>query len=102
MGYGLLNSGTSTKDQALSGMEQNAQAEQQRNIANDNIEAAEDAAKKTNAATGASVGATAGVTSASTAISSGAAAAGTGTLLASGLATGGIGLAAGLLLTELF
>ena len=95
MAYGLLNSGNTTKKQAKAGFQQSAQAENSRNIANDNIAMAESTAKKTNAATGASTGATIGASMASGAGLGGA------SILASGLASGGIGLAAGLLLTEL-
>ena len=37
MGYGLVDTGYSKKNQALQGMSQTAQSETQRNIANDNI-----------------------------------------------------------------
>ena len=101
MSYGLLNNGFQKRSEAMAGMRQSAQDEQQRNIANDNIAAQESAAKKANASAGATMGAVAGTQAASSAIAGGTAAATTGTMLASGLATGGIGLIAGLALSEL-
>lgn len=94
MGYGIINTGGTTKQRALSGMRQSADSEQQRNIANKNIEAADDAAKKTNAGAGLSTGAVIGAN-----MASGVAGASVGL---SALATGGIGLGAALLLSELF
>lgn len=139
MAYGLINAANTKKNQALSGFSKSAQDENQRNIANDNIEQAERAQTKTNAGMGASTGALIGAQMAGNAATAGAAgtaaatgaAAGTtaaaGTAAATGaaasgaaaggaaatgiaglgvggaaLATGGIGLAAGLLLSELF
>lgn len=96
MAYGLINTGASKKRQALSGLKQSASDENNRNIANENIKQAESAQKKTNASTGAATGATIGATMASN-MGLGAASIG-----ASALASGGIGLAAGLLLSELF
>lgn len=96
MGYGLVDTGYSKKNQALQGMSQTAQSETQRNIANDNIKQAEKGQKKANAGAGASAGAAIGANMAS---SMGLGAASIG---ASALATGGIGLAAGLLFSELF
>lgn len=100
--YGLINTGASKKQQAISGLSKSASDENNRNIANENIKQAESAQKKSTAAAGASTGAIIGTQAASSAIAGGTAAAGAGTLLASGLASGGIGLAAGLLLSELF
>ena len=94
--YGLINTGASKKQQAISGLSKSASDENNRNIANKNIEQAESAQKKTNASTGAATGATIGATMASN-MGLGAASIG-----ASALASGGIGLAAGLLLSELF
>jgi|26BtaG_2_1085354.scaffolds.fasta_scaffold00050_57 hypothetical protein len=94
--YGLINTGASKKQQAISGLSKSASDENNRNIANKNIKQAESAQKKTNASTGAATGATIGATMASN-MGLGAASIG-----ASALASGGIGLAAGLLLSELF
>lgn len=102
MAYGLLNAGADVKGQAMQGMKSTANEENQRNIANNNIEAGEKAAKKSNASAGATTGAIAGVQAASSAAAAAGMTAGTGTLIASGLATGGIGLMAGLVLSELF
>lgn len=102
MAYGLLSAGQSTKNQALAGLRQSAAEETNRNIANKNIEQMELSGKKQMAGTGAGIGAMMGVNAASSAISAGTAAAGTGTMLASGLASGGIGLLAGWALSELF
>lgn len=96
MAYGLINTGASKKQQAISGLSKSASDENNRNIANENIKQAESAQKKTNASTGAATGATIGATMASN-MGLGAASIG-----ASALASGGIGLAAGLLLSELF
>lgn len=96
MTYGLINAGNSKKQQAISGLRKSASDENSRNIANKNIKQAEKAQKKTNASTGASTGAVIGGQMAS---SMGLGAASIG---ASALASGGIGLAAGLLLSELF
>jgi uncharacterized protein YcfJ len=96
MPYGLINTGASKKQQAISGLSKSASDENNRNIANENIKQAESAQKKTNASTGAAAGATIGAQMAS-GMGLGAASIG-----ASALATGGIGLAAGLLLSELF
>lgn len=101
MSYGLLNTGGSIRNQAKAGMRQSASDETNRNIANTNIEQQEKMTRKTNAGAGLATGAMIGANAASGAIAAGTAAAGTGTLLASGLATGGIGLLAGLALTEL-
>ena len=94
--YGLINTGASKKQQAISGLSKSASDENNRNIANENIKQAESAQKTTNASTGAATGATIGANMAS---SMGLGAASIG---ASALASGGIGLAAGLLLSELF
>lgn len=108
MAYGLVNAGNTKKNQALSGIGKTAQDENQRNIANDNIKQAESNQKKSNAGMGASTGAMIGAqmagSAASTAAAGGAAATGIASLGVGGaaLATGGIGLAAGLLLSELF
>jgi hypothetical protein len=96
MSYGLINTGSNKKNLALSGFRDSAKAENQRNIANNQLEQAERAQRKTNAGMGASTGATIGATMASN-MGLGAASIG-----ASALASGGIGLAAGLLLSELF
>lgn len=108
MAYGLLNGGQSTKQQAMHGFKQDADAEQQRDIANENIKMAEEASDKSIMGTGASMGAMAGVSAANTAAASGAlgsvaAAEGAGmaTLAASGAASMGIGLIAAWALTEL-
>lgn len=96
MAYGLMNTGASKKNQALAGLNKTAQDENQRNIANENIEQAESAQKKSNAGMGASTGAVIGGQMAS---SMGLGAASIG---ASALASGGIGLVGALLLSELF
>lgn len=94
--YGLINTGASKKQQAISGLSKSASDENNRNIANENIKQAKIAQKKTNAGAGAATGATVGANMAS-GMGLGAASIG-----ASALASGGIGLAAGLLLSELF
>ena len=96
MSYGILNTGRSTKDQAMTGLRNAAQLEQNRNLKNDQIERQEDAADASTQATAATSAATLGAGMASSA------GLGTASILASGLASGGIGLVAGLLLTELF
>lgn len=96
MAYGLVNAGNTKKNQALSGIGKTAQDENQRNIANDNIKQAESNQKKSNAGMGASTGAMIGANMAS-GMGLGAASIGL-----SALASGGIGLAAGLLFSELF
>ena len=102
MSYGLLQQGGNVKNQAMSGIRDAAKLEQNRNLSNSAIDRQGSQAKTSNATAGATTGAMMGVRAANAAIASGSAAAGTGTLLASGLASGGIGLAAGLLLSELF
>ena len=94
MAYGLLNTGFNKKNQALRGLEKSASDENQRNIQNERLDQAESQAKKTNAGTGAATGAMVGAN-----MASGVAGASVGL---SALATGGVGLAAGLLLSELF
>jgi hypothetical protein len=108
MAYGLLNAGANVKSQAMDGMRSTANEENQRNIANKNIDAQEGAAKKANASAGATTGAMIGTqiaaTGAATALSTGVAATGIAGMgvLGAGVATGGIGLLAGLVLSELF
>lgn len=117
MGYSILGGGQSTKKQAMTGLQQAAKAEQQVNMANENMAMQEKASDKATMATGASMGAMAGVNAASTAAASGAltatagggAVAGAGgaltatmgTTIASAAATGGVGLLAAWALTEL-
>ena len=96
MSYGLLQQGRTVKSQAMSGMKNAATLEQNRNQSNENIAQADKNAKNANAMTGATTGAMIGAGAASTA------GLGAASMVASGLATGGIGLAAGLLLSELF
>lgn len=124
MAYGLLNAGNSTKRQAMHGFKQDADAEQQRNIANEGIKAAEEASDKSVMGAGASLGLMQGLGSAGTAgtmansaavATVGAEAAGTAGLIAGevgtgatmgataigGAATMGVGLIAAWALTEL-
>lgn len=96
MSYGLMQAGNETKRQAMQGLSASAREENQRNMTNKGIKAQESAAKKTNASAGAATGATIGANLAAT---SGIAGASVGL---SALATGGVGLAAGLILSELF
>ena len=56
MSYGLLQQGNTTKQQAMGGIRQAAQLEQNRNQANDNIDRQEKSAKTSNVATGATMG----------------------------------------------
>jgi hypothetical protein len=108
MGYSLVNQGQAVKNQAMSGIRDAAKMEHQRNQANKNIKMQEKSAKTANATAGATTGAMIGTsmaaTGAATAATTGVAATGIAGMsaLGAGLATGGIGLAAGLLLSELF
>ena len=108
MAYGLLQQGSNVKQQAMGGMRQAAQLEQNRNQQNTAIKMQDKQAKTANATagatTGAMIGANMAATGAATAASTGVAATGIAGMgaLGAGLATGGIGLAAGLLLSELF
>jgi len=108
MGYGILQQGQTVKNQAKSGIRSAAKLEENRNNQNKAIQASEKQAKASNATAGATIGAMAGAnmasTAAATAASGGAAATGIAGLgvMGAAAATGGIGLAAGLLLSELF
>jgi predicted phage tail protein len=104
-----MQQGRSVKNQAMKGISTAAKLEQNRNLTNDGIDRAETSAKTTNATAGATTGAMIGanVGAAATvaaAVPGAAAATGVGALgaLGAGLATGGVGLVAGLLLSELF
>tara|TARA_R110002167_G_scaffold91458_1_gene246080 strand:- start:154356 stop:154679 length:324 start_codon:yes stop_codon:yes gene_type:complete len=106
MAYGLIDTGRGLKSSSMQGMKVAAEQETNRNIANTNIEQMEDSAKSTNAATGATTGAMIGAQAATTAAATTAAggvATGIGAMgmVGAGMATGGIGLVAGLLLSEL-
>lgn len=96
MGYGILQQGQTVKRQAKSGIREASRLEENRNRQNEAIEANEKQAKIGNATAGATTGATAGATMASTA------GLGAASIGVSALASGGIGLAAGWLLSELF
>ena len=86
MGYGLINAGSNKKNLALSGFRDNANAENQRNIANDQLEQSERAQMKTNAGMGASTGALIGAEMASSAAAGTAATAGSAGAAAAGTA----------------
>lgn len=83
--YGLVGYGNQVKKQAMAGLEKSAQLEQNREIANDNLKAAEKSKR----------------------VSSGGMGMGIGYMMAKGTAVGGpwgaaIGLGLGLLSSELF
>lgn len=96
MGYGILQQGRDVKNQAKSAIQGASRLEDNRNNQNKAIKSAEKQTKVANATAGATTGAMAGAQAASTA------GLGAASIGASALATGGIGLAAGLLLSELF
>ena len=60
MGYSLLDAATSTRKQAMAGMDESSKLEQQREAENKQLKAAKKQQTMTNVGTGAAVGAMAG------------------------------------------
>ena len=87
MGYGLLQTGQSTKNQAMSGLQNAAQLENNRNQMNENLKSAEKQEKVSTTAAGATTGAMVGMEVGGS---------------AGGPWGAAIGAAAGFLLSELF
>lgn len=115
MSYSLINQGQSVKRQALGGLKTAADLETNRNLANKQLDRSEKQATTANAVAGATTGAMAGANMAATVAGAGSNAAvgalghgattaffGSMGTMGAMAATGGIGLAAGLLLSELF
>lgn len=56
MAYGLLNAGQATKNQAMTGLKQNAEEEQKRNMMNEQMKQGERTQSASMAGTGAAIG----------------------------------------------